>query len=258
MLVMEDVRHSFDKRPVLKGVNLYVPEGSTTVIMGPSGCGKSTILRTINRMVKPDAGRITWKGEDLLKMSSGEVEKFRKKVGFVFQRSNLIGRLNVIENVMFPMVVRGSDNDKAFLEAKEALKSVGMYSKAENNVKTLSGGEMQRVAIARAITGHPELILWDEPTSSLDPMMVLEVLNLMETIASSFKTTMLVVTHEMNFAMRCCDKVAFMDDGRIVEEGAPYEMFTSPVSSVGERYAQLFRYRNEDTMYGKDVDLYVN
>jgi len=248
---MEDIVHSFDKKTVLNGLNLCVPQGSTTVIMGASGCGKSTVLKTINGIVKPDKGKITWKGENILKMSSYDIEKFRRKVGFVFQHSNLIMRLNVIENVMFPLILKGECKEIAFVESKKALNSVGMYYKAYSDVNNLSGGERQRVAIARAIVGQPELILWDEPTASLDPVMVLEILKLMESIAYEFNTTMIVVTHEMNFAMRCSDKVAFMDRGVIVEEGRPNDLFISPVSSIGEQYSQLFKYGFKDICFDR-------
>ncbi|MCR4424738.1 MAG: ATP-binding cassette domain-containing protein [Firmicutes bacterium] len=239
---MEDVGRTFGERTALAGLNLRVMEGQTVAVMGPSGCGKSTALRTIIRLVEPDRGEITWRGTSILRLSQRELAAFRRRVGFVFQRSNLIGRLNVLENVMFPEVMAGVPVSRARRHAMAALGGVGMDGRADARVRELSGGEMQRVAIARAIAGSPELILWDEPTASLDPILVVEVLQLIEDLIHRLGTTMLIVTHEVTFARRCADRVVLMDRGRVVEEGPPGAVLARPRSSLGKRYAAFLAY----------------
>lgn len=242
MLSIRDLRKAYGCRQALAGFSLDVEQGQTVVVMGPSGCGKSTALKSVIRLVQPDSGAIVWRGRDVLGMSSDEVRKFRRRTGFVFQHSNLVERLSVLHNVMLPGAMAGEPLAKVQSEAYEALEAVGMSEWAEGRVTDLSGGEMQRVAIARAIVGRPDLVLWDEPTSALDPILVSDVLTLMESLARSLGATMIVVTHEVGFAMRAADKVALVDRGRVVDEGSPVRVLACPTSALGRRYAACLAY----------------
>ena len=242
MLRMQDVTVTFPSGRALDGFSLEVPTGSVVAVMGPSGCGKSTALRSIIRLVEPNSGQVTWMGEDVTAMSQSQLERFRRGVGLVFQRSNLISRLNVARNVMLPMVAVGKSVDEAHDLSMRALAEVGMDSRADEDVRGLSGGEMQRVAIARAIADHPSLILWDEPTASLDPTLVVDVLSLMERLSRTLEATMVVVTHEIGFALRAAHNIVLMEAGAVVEQGAPDAVLANPLSDVGRRYARALAY----------------
>ncbi|MEA4884960.1 MAG: ATP-binding cassette domain-containing protein [Clostridia bacterium] len=242
MLSMRRLTRSFGHRIALASFSMDVEEGQTAVIMGPSGCGKSTVLRSIIALSRPDSGEILWQGNSVLDMSESELRQFRRKTGFVFQRSNLIGRLNVLQNVMLPAVMAGTGIDVAQSWAIAALEGVGMEDRSSAKVTELSGGEMQRVAIARAISGRPRLVLWDEPTASLDPILVVDTLKLIEGLIDRLEVTMVVVTHEVSFARRVADRVILMEHGAVVEEGPPDKVLVSPESRLGARYAGCLSY----------------
>lgn len=245
MLSVRDLRKAYGGHQALTGFSLDVDQGETVVVMGPSGCGKSTALKSIIRLVQPDSGAVEWRGQDVLGMGADELRAFRRRTGFVFQRSNLIQRLSVLHNVMLPQVMSGEPMEAAKRAAHEALESVGMAQSTEALVTGLSGGEMQRVAIARAIVNRPDLILWDEPTSALDPILVTDILTLMESLSRSLGAAMVVVTHETGFAMRAADRVALVDGGRVVEEGPPERVLSCPTSILGRRYAACLAYSAE-------------
>ncbi|HON43012.1 MAG TPA: ATP-binding cassette domain-containing protein [Bacillota bacterium] len=242
MLSIRDLRKTYGSRQALTGFSLNVEQGETVAVMGPSGCGKSTALKSIIRLVQPDSGAIEWCGRSVLGMSCDELRAFRRRTGFVFQRANLVQRLSVLHNVMLPGVMSGEPAARAERAAYEALESVGMAESAGASVTGLSGGEMQRVAIARAIANRPDLVLWDEPTSALDPILVIDILTLIESLSRALGATMVVVTHEAGFAMRAADRVVLVDQGRVVEEGTPYRVFSCPTSILGGKYAACVAY----------------
>ncbi|WP_311196861.1 amino acid ABC transporter ATP-binding protein [Corynebacterium sanguinis] len=237
MIQAENVWKSFGSLDVLKGIDLTVEPGSVTCLIGPSGSGKSTFLRCVNHLEKVTAGRLYVDGEligyrerggTLYEMSERDAAKQRREIGMVFQQFNLFGHRTVLDNIMeAPIHVKGVPAAKAKERALELLAMVGLESKATAYPIQLSGGQQQRVAIARAVAMEPKLMLFDEPTSALDPELVGEVLGVMKDLAHS-GMTMLVVTHEMNFAREVADHVAFMADGRIVEYGTPAEVLDNP------------------------------
>lgn len=239
MLEIRDLHKSYGKLKALDGVDLTVDQGETVVIMGPSGCGKSTLIRCVNRLTEPDSGSIFLAGQDVLALQGEELQQFRRKVGFVFQQFNLIGRLTVLENVMFHLVLGGMEREEARQRALSALDKVGLKAAGERKPNELSGGQQQRVGIARALVGNPEIMLWDEPTASLDPILVGEVLEVMEDLVKNTGTTMVIVTHEVSFALRVAHRIVFMDHGRVVEEGSPQEVFVQPRSEVARLYKKL-------------------
>ncbi|MEM1645040.1 MAG: amino acid ABC transporter ATP-binding protein [Ignisphaera sp.] len=223
-----DIHKSFGRQHVLKGVNLDVEEGRTVVIIGPSGSGKSTFLRCINLLVRPDKGKIIFNGIDITN-NRAKIHVVRQKIGFVFQQFNLFTHLTALENVMLGLVkVKKLSKQEAMKIAKEALLSVGINEDLWIKYPAqLSGGQQQRVAIARAIAMEPKLLLLDEPTSALDPELTVEVLNVLEKLSRN-KMTMIIVTHELGFAMRVADEVVFMEDGKVVEVGPPEKVLLSP------------------------------
>jgi polar amino acid transport system ATP-binding protein len=239
LLELKNIWKTYDTTPALAGVDLKVRQGETVVIMGPSGCGKSTLIRCINRLTEPDMGDILVNGDSVLGLSQAELMAFRRKVGFVFQQFHLIGRLTVLENVMFHLVLAGFDRGWAEAQAAAALAKVGLSHVHERKPDELSGGQQQRVAIARALAAGPELMLWDEPTASLDPILVGEVLEVMENLVRTTQTTMVIVTHEVSFALRVAHRIVLMDQGQIVEEGPPEVIFKAPVSEIGLKYKKL-------------------
>jgi polar amino acid transport system ATP-binding protein len=176
-------------------------------------------------------------------MNEEELKKIRRRIGFVFQHFNLINRLDVEENVMFGLVMGGMDYEVAKIKALEALRKVGLETHCKYKPQELSGGQQQRAGIARALAFEPELMLWDEPTASLDPILIREVLVVMEELAKYRTSAMLVVTHEISFALNVADNIILMDKGSIVEEGRPEEVFVNPVSSVGRQYKELIEYQ---------------
>lgn len=226
MIQMVDVVKSFGSNTVLKGVNLSVAQGEVVVIIGPSGSGKSTILRCMNYLEQPTSGDVIVDGMNLNRKEN--INKVRTEVGMVFQRFNLFPHMTVLENIILaPKKVRGISADEAKKRAMELLKKVGLADKADAYPEQLSGGQQQRVAIARALAMRPKALLFDEPTSALDPEMVHEVLDVMKELADE-GMTMVVVTHEMGFAKEVATRVLFVDEGKILEEGTPYDVFDAP------------------------------
>lgn len=226
MIKMIDVNKSFGKLEVLKGINLEVKEKEVLVIIGPSGSGKSTLLRCMNYLEEPTSGSVIIDGMNI--SESKNIDSIRAEVGMVFQRFNLFPHKTVLENIMLaPLKVRKVTKDEAEKTAMELLAKVGLAEKAHAYPSQLSGGQQQRVAIARALAMKPKIMLFDEPTSALDPEMVCEVLDVMKTLAHE-GMTMAVVTHEMGFAKEVGTRMLFCDDGMIMEEGNPKELFENP------------------------------
>ncbi|MDR1193561.1 MAG: amino acid ABC transporter ATP-binding protein [Peptococcaceae bacterium] len=227
MIKVVGLHKYFGKNHVLKGIDLAVAKGSVVCLIGPSGSGKSTLLRCVNLLEVPDAGQVLIDGADIT-ASKGNIHALRAEAGMVFQRFNLFPHMSVLNNItLAPMKVRQVPRAEAERQARETLRRVGLEEKADAYPKQLSGGQQQRVAIARALAMRPKLFLFDEPTSALDPELVGEVLDVMRGMARE-GTTMVVVTHEMGFAREVADRVLFMDDGLILEEGAPAEIFSQP------------------------------
>lgn len=226
ILAMKGVIKRFGQFEALRGINLEVAEGEVLCIIGPSGSGKSTLIRCINLLEKYDNGEVFVDG--ILVREGPALQAVRREVGMVFQSFNLFPHLTVLRNVMLaPIRVRGLTAVQAEARARELLKRVGITEQAEKYPAQLSGGQQQRVAIARALAMEPRVLLFDEPTSSLDPEMVGEVLDVMRSLARS-GVTMIVVTHEMGFARQVSDRVLFMDSGMIVETGTPSQIFDHP------------------------------
>ena len=214
MIEVKDLKKSFGKLDVLRGISEKIEEQEVVCVIGPSGSGKSTLLRCINGLNQPTSGEVILKGE----------------TGMVFQHFNLFPHMTCIENITYaPVKVKKQDKEAAKKHAMELLKMVGLEAKADVYPAMLSGGQKQRVAIARALAMYPDLMLFDEATSALDPEITGEVLNVMKKLADE-RTTMIVVTHEMGFAKEVADRVIFMDKGVIVEEGKPQEIFENPKS----------------------------
>lgn len=232
----------FGKNPVLRGVSFSIREGETKVILGPSGAGKSTLLRCINLLIKPDRGSIVLDGEEVT-APGVNVAKVRSKIGFVFQHFNLFNHLTALENVMLGLIkVKGMNKSDALKVARESLLSVGISEDLWGKYPAqLSGGQQQRVAIARAIAMSPRLVLFDEPTSALDPELIWEVLGVMEKLSKG-GMTMIVVTHELGFAMKVADEVVFMDSGTIVESGPPEEVILRPKNERVRRFMERMQY----------------
>lgn len=227
MIRIAHLSKKFGENVVLKDISMMIEEKEVVCIIGPSGSGKSTFLRCINQLEIPNAGTISYYGENLLD-SSVDIRQFREEVGMVFQRFNLFPLKTVLENIMLaPVLTKKKNKKEAREKAMELLKKVGLEEKADVMPSTLSGGQQQRVAIARALAMEPKALLFDEPTSALDPELVGDVLDVMKTLAKD-GMTMVIVTHEMGFARDVADRVIFMADGYIVEEGKPKDIFTNP------------------------------
>lgn len=227
IIELSHVDKHFGQLHVLKDISLSVKKGEVVVIIGPSGSGKSTLCRTINRLETIDSGEIRIDGTALPEEGK-KLAELRSQVGMVFQSFNLFSHKTILDNVTIaPIDVLGKSKKEARAEAMELLKRVGVDSQAAKVPAQLSGGQQQRVAIARALAMHPKAILFDEPTSALDPEMIGEVLDVMTALAKD-GMTMVVVTHEMNFARRVADRILFMDNGSILEENTPEEFFTNP------------------------------
>jgi len=227
MIKMTHVKKSFGDLVVLKDINLEIKKGEVLVLLGPSGSGKSTLIRCINRLEKIDEGEILVEGIDIYSPDMN-VHKLRTKVGMVFQQFNLFPHMRVIDNItLSPTLVKKVSKGKAKKEALELLKKVGLDDKFNSYPHELSGGQQQRVAIARALAMNPDVMLFDEVTSALDPELVKGVLETMKELAK-MGMTMIVVTHEMGFAKEVADRVIFMDEGYIIEENEPKEIFENP------------------------------
>ena len=242
LLQVNDLHKHYKKVYALKGVDLNVRRGETVVIMGPSGCGKSTLIRCINRLVKPDAGEIIFNGQELTGLGPEGMRAIRPHIGFVFQHFNLIKRLSALDNVGMGLRLQGKQQEEVEDRSLRALEQVGLKKKAHHFPHELSGGEQQRVGIARALAMEPLLMLWDEPTASLDPILVGEVLEVMEELVRNDKTTMIIVTHELHFARKAADRVVFMSGGTVAEEGRPETVFEQPRSEVGRKYKKLLQH----------------
>jgi polar amino acid transport system ATP-binding protein len=212
---------------VLKGINTEIKKGEVVVIIGPSGSGKSTFLRCINLLEKPTSGEIIFEGDNITG-SNVDINKIRIKLGMVFQQFNLFPHKTVIENIMVsPVMVKLVKKEIAYKKAVDLLTMVGLAEKEKAYPNSLSGGQQQRIAIARALAMEPDVMLFDEPTSALDPEMVGEVLSVMKKLAND-GMTMVIVTHEMGFAREVGDRILFMDQGQILEEGCPEDVFNHP------------------------------
>jgi putative glutamine transport system ATP-binding protein len=227
VIKLAGVSKHFGSHEALKSIDFEVPAGQKVVIIGPSGSGKSTLIRCINMLEKPSAGQVIVDGVDLT-APRAPVAKVRRSVAMVFQSFNLYPHKTVLENLtLAPTVVCGVPKDKATESALRYLDRVGLREKADKYPAQLSGGQQQRVAIARALNMHPKVMLFDEPTSALDPEMIQEVLEVIIGLAQS-GMTMVVVTHEMGFARKAADRVVFLDDGAILEDGTPEHFFENP------------------------------
>jgi aspartate/glutamate/glutamine transport system ATP-binding protein len=227
LIILENVNKHFGHNHVLKDININVSAGEKVVIIGPSGSGKSTLIRCINMLEKPSSGNVTVDGVQLTAHKS-EVNKVRESAAMVFQQFNLYPHKTVLENLTIaPILIKKVKKELAEEAGMTILRRVGMEDKANAYPLELSGGQQQRVAIARALNMQPKIILFDEPTSALDPEMIQEVLEVMIDLAHE-NITMIVVTHEMGFAKEVADRVIFMDNGEIIEEGIPEHFFTNP------------------------------
>ncbi|HEX6022479.1 MAG TPA: amino acid ABC transporter ATP-binding protein [Solirubrobacter sp.] len=234
LVELRDLRKSFGDNLVLDGVDLSVARGEVIVIAGPSGSGKSTMLRCVNGLETPDSGEILFDGRPV--RPGKTLPAIRAEIGLVFQQFNLFPHMTVLDNItLAPVKVKGIPVAQARERAHELLTRVGIAEKADQYPADLSGGQQQRVAIARALAMDPKLMLFDEPTSALDPEMIREVLDVMRDLARD-GMTMLVVTHEMGFAREVCDRLVFIDGGKIVEEGPPAEFFANARSERAREF----------------------
>lgn len=225
MLEIKNIKKSFNKLQVLKGISFNVLDGEVVSIIGPSGCGKSTLLRCINLLEKPSSGNIILDGVDITNKKN--LTQVRQKMSMVFQQFNLFSHLTVLENItLAPICEKLMDKDTAIKEAEKLLKSINLYDKKDNYPRELSGGQKQRVAIVRTLIMNPEIILFDEPTSALDPEMVNDVLDLIKKLVEK-KITIIIVSHEMSFIKECANKIIFLDGGKIEFMGTKEEAFVN-------------------------------
>ena len=227
MIEVKDLKKSFGKLDVLRGISEKIEEQEVVCVIGPSGSGKSTFLRCLNLLEEPTGGEVYLDGERI-NAPGVDIDKIRERLGMVFQNFNLFPHMTVLDNVtLAPIKVKGKNKAEAEESALKILETVGLSDKAASFPASLSGGQKQRVAIARALAMEPEVMLFDEPTSALDPEMVGEVLNVMKRLAEE-GMTMVIVTHEMGFAREVADRVLFIDQGVVMEQGTPEELFGAP------------------------------
>ena len=227
MIRIHNLTKSFGDNQVLKGISTEIADGEVVVVIGPSGSGKSTFLRCLNRLEEADGGEIIFEGVDINDKNT-KIEKIREDMGMVFKSFNLFPHNSVMDNItMAPMLVKGMDQKAAEANAEKLLNRVGLLDKKDSYPNQLSGGQKQRIAIVRALAMEPKVMLFDEPTSALDPEMVGEVLDVMQQLAAD-GMTMVVVTHEMGFAREVGDRILFLDEGYLLEEGTPEEVFGHP------------------------------
>ncbi|QFY82523.1 amino acid ABC transporter ATP-binding protein [Bacillus subtilis] len=237
MIKVEKLSKSFGKHEVLKNISTTIAEGEVVAVIGPSGSGKSTFLRCLNLLEKPNGGTITIKDTEITKPKTNTL-KVRENIGMVFQHFHLFPHKTVLENIMYaPVNVKKESKQAAQEKAEDLLRKVGLFEKRNDYPNRLSGGQKQRVAIARALAMNPDIMLFDEPTSALDPEMVKEVLQVMKELVET-GMTMVIVTHEMGFAKEVADRVLFMDQGMIVEDGNPNEFFMSPKSKRAQDFLE--------------------
>jgi polar amino acid transport system ATP-binding protein len=233
-----DLHKSFGELEVLKGIDFHVDQGEVVCIIGPSGSGKSTLLRCVNRLEEPTSGRILIEGEDITD-ADADVDGLRRRIGMVFQQFNLFPHLTVMQNLTIAQrKVLGRSKGEADEVARAVLERVGLLDKIDQYPIRLSGGQQQRVAIARSLAMNPDMMLFDEPTSALDPELVGEVLDVMRSLAKE-GMTMMVVTHEVAFAKDVADRVVFMDEGVVVEEGPPDQLLTDPRTERARRFLRM-------------------
>jgi len=244
VLTIEHLKKQYDNLTVLKDISLTVHEGEVIVIVGPSGCGKSTLLRCINALEEIQGGVIRL-GENVISKKSKNLAAIRQKIGMVFQSYELFPHLNVMDNILLaPTKVQKRSKEETRKEAMALLTRVGLVEKAESFPRQLSGGQKQRVAIVRALCMNPEIMLFDEVTAALDPEMVREVLDVILRLADQ-KKTMLIVTHEMQFARAVADRVIFLDEGVIKEEGNPKEFFDAPKTERAKEFLRTFTFERK-------------
>lgn len=238
ILEVKDLHKYYEKQEVLKGISTTVRKGDVIATIGPSGCGKSTFLRSLNLLEVPTKGQILFEGTDITDKKT-DINQMRRKIGMVFQQFNLFPNMTIRENIMLaPVKLKLMTKEQASAKAEELLARIGLADKAEAYPAQLSGGQKQRIAIVRSLAMNPDVILFDEPTSALDPEMVGEVLQVMKELAST-GMTMVVVTHEMGFAREVANRVMFINEGVIAEEGTPQEIFSAPKSQRLQEF--LFR-----------------
>lgn len=234
---IQDLCKSFGDKNILKGVSLDIFSQEVVCIIGPSGAGKSTFLRCLNLLERPTNGTILFKNEDILKIKN--IDSYRAKVGMVFQQFNLFLNKNVLQNcILAQRKVLKRKKDEAFNIAIESLKKVGMLDYKDYSIQQISGGQKQRVAISRVLCMHPEVILMDEPTSALDPVMVNEVLQVIQNLAKEGRS-MIIVTHEMRFAKEVATKVVYMEDGKIIEVGSSDDIFLHPKNEKTKAFLRM-------------------
>lgn len=244
ILEIEHLVKRFGGQTVLKDISLSVHEGEVIVVIGPSGCGKSTLLRCINALEEIQGGKIRLKGAEVSGKSKN-LAKIRQRVGMVFQSYELFPHLNVLDNIILaPTKVQNRSREEAKEEAMTLLSRVGLREKAESFPRQLSGGQKQRVAIVRALCMHPEILLFDEVTAALDPEMVREVLDVILNLADQGKT-MIIVTHEMQFARAVADRIIFLDEGVIKEEGTPEQFFDAPKTERAKEFLKTFTFERK-------------
>lgn len=229
LIEVKNLHKSFGQLEVLKGINEVIYKGEVVSIIGPSGGGKSTFLRCLNLLERPEQGEVLFEGVDITKIKKeSELDKHRQKIGMVFQQFNVFNNLTALENITItPILEKGMDKAEAEKMARELLEKVGIGDKADSYPSTLSGGQKQRLAIVRALAMEPDVMLFDEPTSALDPEMVKEVLLVIKQLAESGMTCV-IVTHEMGFVREVSDRILFIDEGNIQEQGAPEDLFNNP------------------------------
>lgn len=245
MIRLEDVCKVFTgaQGPVeaVKHVHLTIESGEIFGIIGFSGAGKSTLLRCINLLERPTSGRVLFDDTDITRLSASEVRALRRRIGMIFQQFNLFNSRTVFGNVAFPLTGRGLSRDAVAARVRELLDLVGLAGREGDYPSQLSGGQKQRVAIVRALCMHPEILLFDEVTAALDPEMVREVLDVMLDLAKQGRT-MLIVTHEMQFARAIADRIIFLDNGKIVEEATPDEFFDNPKTERAKQFLNTFEF----------------
>lgn len=248
MLKVTNLKKSFTNLQVLDGIDLQIEKGEVIAIIGPSGSGKTTLLRCLNFLEKADSGLMEFDNElyDLKNIKHRQIVQIRKKTGFVFQNYNLFANKTVLENVTLALTsVKKIGKKEAEEKGKFYLNKVGLIDKVDSYPLQLSGGQQQRVAIARTLATNPEIIYFDEPTSALDPELIDEVLNVIKDLAKE-SMTMLIVTHEMNFAKNVSDRTIFMDKGKIIEQGKSVELFNNPQQERTKQFIRMLN-RKEDT-----------
>ena len=238
-LSIKDLHKSFGELEILRGIDLDVRKGEVVVLLGPSGCGKSTLLRCINGLETIQHGSIALDGEEISGKSSAEMSKYRQKIGMVFQSYDLFPHKTILDNItMAPQKVQKRSKADAEKEARELLRRVGLGDKENAYPRMLSGGQKQRVAIVRALEMHPEMMLFDEVTASLDPEMVRGVLETIKKLSDEEDMTMLIVTHEMNFAAQIADRVLFLEDGHILEDTPGQQFFKQPQTERAQQFLE--------------------